>query len=87
MQADFRLPIDHRPIRDRVATGQVTPSEKGNAKSGNKSPATKNKNASAAAPSANSEGEILFLDDSDLVDVVDAELIDGGDDADVLIIE
>ena len=84
VQADFRLPIDHRPIRDRVAAGQVKPSDKGNSK-----PAGQPKDGGVAAPaSANGsdEGEILFLDDGNTNDIVDAELIDGGD-TDVLIIE
>ena len=87
MQSDFRLPIDQRPIRDRVAAGQVTPSDKGKSKTDSTSAATNKSNANASKSGGSNEGDILFLDDSDLIDVVDAELIDGGDDADVLIIE
>ena len=79
MQTDFRLPLDHRPIRDRVAAGQVTASDKhsGGPKT-NLAPAK-----TANQTNANGEEEILFLDE----DVVDAEVVDGGDDPDVLIIE
>lgn len=81
LQGDFRLPLDHRPIRDRVAAGLVAP---GSRTADSRSSA----GGAAAAPQApaadNGAGEILFLDDDD---VVDAEVIEGANDSDVFIIE
>ena len=84
LQKDFRLPIDQRPIRDRVAAGQVAASDKGNSKESPQPVAATPAHGGIAAPAAGGGEEILFLDDGD---VVDAELIDSGGDADVLIIE
>ena len=84
IQSDFRLPIDHRPIRDRVAAGQVQ-TQKGGATTKDKSPT----DGGIPAPNGDGGGEILFLDESDIVhgEVVDAEVLEDDNDTDVLIIE
>ena len=78
IQSDFRLPIDQRPIRDRVAAGQVTPEGVGSGA------ASSGATVTGGSKAEDNGDEILFLDDDD---VVEAEVVGGSDDADILIIE
>ncbi len=78
LQTDFRFPLDNRPIRDRIASGQVNVRD-GAAKANNVHPAP----LTPARTQSDTE-DILFIDES--AEIVDAELIDG-DDPDVLVIE
>ena len=66
LQQDFRLPIDHRPIRDRVAAGQVE------AKVSKDQPASNN--SKQTGTNTKPADEIMFFDD-----VVEAEVVDDVD--------
>jgi ubiquitin-protein ligase len=90
IQTDFRFPIDPRPIRDRVASGQVeasgVPATKAVAKAATQpAPVVDRGAAQPVMPvAAGGAGDILFLDGSN-DDIVDAEVVEGDDD--VLVIE
>jgi ubiquitin-protein ligase len=79
LQTDFQFPIDPRPMRDRVATGQVKASDTSAPRS---TPGHAAAQPVAAAKPAGDE--ILFLDDKP-GGIVEAEIVEGEDD--VLVIE
>lgn len=90
IQTDFRFPIDPRPIRDRVASGQVEaggtpkPIAKPVTPAVSPTPAAAATASQPAAPVAAARPEIVFID-GDNSGIVDAEVVEG--DEDVLVIE
>ncbi|MCA9270346.1 MAG: hypothetical protein KDA41_17815 [Planctomycetales bacterium] len=94
-QRDFRFPVDPRPIRDRIASGEVRVDALGAAIA--PQPVTAQPVAAPpkelapppvgpppAAPPVDPAKEILFLDEPN--EVVNAEIVDG-DDPDVFVID